>query len=179
MGIVLKYLPQYTIDDYKKWKGDWELIEGIPYAMTPSPFGKHQKAAFEIGRHIANQLEKCKKNCRVYPELDWIISEDTVLRPDLVVICKEIEEYLKETPEIVIEVVSKSTAQRDEYLKFEIYQREKVPFYILVYPEIKKVRVFQLINGRYDKYFDSDNGTLEITLKNRCKIRLDVKKVFE
>ena len=178
MRITEKYLPHYTIDDYKIWEGDWELIEGIPYAMALSPFGKHQQIAFEIGRRIANQLESCDKYCKVYPELDWIVSEDTVLRPDLIVICKEIEEYLKEAPEIVVEVVSKSTAQKDEYLKFEIYQREKVPFYILAYPDIKKVRVFQLLNGKYDKYFDSDDGTLEITLKNGCEIKVDIEKIF-
>ena len=178
MNIAVKYLPKYTIDDYKLWEGDWELIEGIPYAMAPSPFGKHQQIAFEIGRKIANQLENCDKSCKVYPELDWIVSEDTVLRPDLVVICKNIEEYLKEAPEIIVEVVSKSTAQRDEYLKYEIYQREKVPFYILAYPDIKKVRVFHLLNGKYDKYFDSDDGILEITLKNGCKIQIDVKEIF-
>ncbi len=41
--IVEKYMPRYTIDDYKLWEGDWELIDGIPFAMTPSPFGKYQK----------------------------------------------------------------------------------------------------------------------------------------
>lgn len=62
------------------------------------------------------------------------------------VICKEIIEYLKETPEIVVEVISKSTAKKDEHLKYEIYEREKVPYYIIAYPEIKKVRVFKCLN---------------------------------
>ncbi len=178
MRITEKYLPHYTIDDYKMWEGDWELIEGIPSAMAPSPFGKHQQVISEFIIQMSNQLKGCDKNCKVYPELNWIVSADTILRPDLIVICKEIEEYLKEAPEIVVEVVSKSTAQRDEYLKFEIYQREKVPFYILVYSDIKKVRVFQLLNGRYDKYFDSDDGILEITLKNGCKVEINVKEIF-
>ena len=178
MGIKAKHLPRYTVDDYKQWEGDWELIEGTAYAMAPSPLGKHQKVAFEIGRQIANQLEKCDKDCKVYPELDWIISEDTVVRPDLIIICKDIEEYLKETPEIVIEVVSKSTAYKDEHIKFEIYEREKVPFYILAYPDIKKVRVFRLINGKFDKYFDGEDGFLEISLKNGCKAKIDIKELF-
>lgn len=179
MGLADKYLPRYTVEDYKIWEGDWELIEGVPYAMAPSPFGKHQKVAFEIGRQIINQLQPCDKSCKAYPELDWIVSEDTVLKPDLIIICKDIEEYLKETPEVVIEVVSKSTAQKDEYLKFEIYQREKVPYYILVYPDIEKVRGFRLIDGKYDKFFDSDNAVLEIQLKNGCKASINVKELFD
>ncbi|ACO04753.1 MAG TPA: Uma2 family endonuclease [Persephonella sp.] len=178
MGIAEKFLPKYTVEDYQKWEGDWELIKGIPYAMAPSPLGIHQKIIMELGRQIANQLDSCTKKCYVYPELDWIIDENTVLRPDLIVICKEIREYLKETPEVVVEVVSKSTAQKDEYLKFSIYEKEKVPFYILVYPDIKKVRVFQLVDREYDKYFDGEDGILEIHLKNGCSFKIDVGKLF-
>ncbi|MDQ7056627.1 MAG: Uma2 family endonuclease [Persephonella sp.] len=178
MGIAEKYLPKYTVNDYRLWEGDWELIEGIPYAMTPSPLGIHQRVAFEIARVIANQTDKCTKKCYVYPELDWIISENTVVRPDVSILCKKIKEYIKQTPEVVIEVVSNSTAQKDEYLKFEIYQREKVPYYILVYPEIEKVRAFKLIDGKFDKFFDGEEGILEIILKNRCKIQIEVEKLF-
>ncbi|WP_457626512.1 Uma2 family endonuclease [Persephonella sp.] len=180
MGVAEKYLPKYTLEDYRLWEGDWELIEGIPYAMAPSPYGSHQRILFEIGRTIANQLKnECNKNCYVYPELDWIISEDTVLRPDLSVLCKEIKQYIKEPPEIVVEVVSKSTSVKDEYLKFEIYQREKVPVYILAYPEIKKIRVFRLLDRKFDKYFDGDTGTVEIKLKNGCTVRINVAQLFE
>lgn len=37
--IAEKYLPRYTVEDYNRWEGDWELIEGIPYASAPSPSG--------------------------------------------------------------------------------------------------------------------------------------------
>ncbi|WP_457626586.1 hypothetical protein [Persephonella sp.] len=37
MSFAEKYLPNYTVEDYKQWEGDWELIEGIAYAMVPSP----------------------------------------------------------------------------------------------------------------------------------------------
>ena len=37
----------YTYDDYKTWEGEWELIDGIPFArnssmMAPAPEIKHQ-----------------------------------------------------------------------------------------------------------------------------------------
>jgi hypothetical protein len=41
MKYIGQYLPEYTYDDYKKWEGNWELIEGIPYAMSPPPKRKH------------------------------------------------------------------------------------------------------------------------------------------
>ena len=43
MGPILtkKLLPRYTVKDYERWDGDWELIEGVPYALA-SPSFRHQ-----------------------------------------------------------------------------------------------------------------------------------------
>lgn len=35
--LKIEDLPHYTYDDYVTWEGRWELIQGIPYAMTPAP----------------------------------------------------------------------------------------------------------------------------------------------
>jgi hypothetical protein len=48
MSLAEKYLPYYTYEDYKQWEGNWELINGIPYAMAPSPLKKHQLVAVRI-----------------------------------------------------------------------------------------------------------------------------------
>jgi len=172
-------LPYYTVEDYKSWEGDWELIEGIPYAMAPSPLGIHQKIISNLIYEFRKELENCPDRCFVYAELDWVISEDTVLRPDLSLVCKEIKEYIKETPFLVVEVVSKSTAKKDEILKFKIYEREKAPYYILVYPEIQKVRVFKLEGNTYEKYFDADSGFLSIPINDSCSINISVEKIFQ
>jgi hypothetical protein len=37
--IPSEWLPNYNYSDYSKWPGDWELIYGFPYAMSPSPKG--------------------------------------------------------------------------------------------------------------------------------------------
>ncbi len=177
MNLARKYLPRYTYEDYKLWEGDWELIEGLPYAMAPSPFGRHQRVAGELIYQLREQLEECPERCFVYPELDWIVNEDTVVRPDLMVVCREVEEYLRETPEVVIEVVSPSTIQKDERLKFELYEREGVKIYVLVYPELKKVRAFRLARSRYRKFFDSDRGELELKIKD-CVIRVYIEKLW-
>ena len=43
MSIAAKYRPHYTYDDYCQWEGQWELIEGMPYAMSPAPIPAHQR----------------------------------------------------------------------------------------------------------------------------------------
>jgi len=49
MALKLKVLPNYTYDDYVQWEGKWEVIEGIPFAMSPAPRFNHQVAANTIG----------------------------------------------------------------------------------------------------------------------------------
>ncbi|OAG28679.1 Uma2 family endonuclease [Thermodesulfatator autotrophicus] len=173
-----KFLPRYTVKDYNRWEGDWELIEGIPYAMMPSPFWRHQRVSLILAAQIEEQLEGCPENCFVCQDIDWIVDETTVLRPDIVVVCDRIpEEHLKNPPEVIFEIVSPSTAFKDEKLKFFLYEKEKVKFYALVYPELKKMRVFELKEGKYDKIFDSDEG--EFTFKIKCSFRVNLSKIWQ
>lgn len=36
-----RYLPHDTVAEHAAWEGDWELLDGVALAMTPSPFGPH------------------------------------------------------------------------------------------------------------------------------------------
>ena len=177
MNTVRDYVPHYTVRDYFKWEGDWELIEGIPYAMAPSPFGKHQRISLLLAKQIEEQIEDCPEGCFVYQELDWIIDEDTVVRPDVLVVCKKVDEYLKSTPEVVFEIVSKSTAFKDENLKFELYEREKVKYYAIVYPDLKKMRVFKLERNKYEKVFDDETGSFLFQVT--CSFSIDLEKIWK
>jgi hypothetical protein len=49
-------LPNYTYDDYVQWEGNWEIINGIPYAMTPAPSKKHQQLSLEIAIQLKQLL---------------------------------------------------------------------------------------------------------------------------
>ena len=104
----------YTYDDYAKWKGDWELIAGVPVAMSPVPSVEHQALASEIIRQLGNQLEE-RFTCRVLGGVDYKVEEETVVRPDVLVVCKPVSgAYVAQTPELIIEVVSPSSIRKDE-----------------------------------------------------------------
>lgn len=133
----LAYTEKYTIEDYNLWEGYWELVAGDSYAMTPSRLYGHQFVNLKIARQLDEKLDNCTQ-CHAILEMDLHISDDTVVRPDSMVICYEPDETLTKIPEIIFEVISKSTARREEILKFDLYQTERVKFYILVYPETKK-----------------------------------------
>ena len=168
----------YTYDDYKNWEGKWELINGMPIAVAPSPMIKHQSLAGRILIQLSNQIEDCER-CMTLHEEDWKISDDIVLRPDVVLICDEPNEmYITKTPEIVVEVISKSTAKKDEKYKFEIYEKEKAPYYILVYPDENKAKVYKLENGKYDKQGDFFTQTYKFE-NTTCKPTIDFDSIFK
>ena len=165
--------PRYTYEEYKNLKNDFELIDGYLYLMAPSPFGKHQRIMANLLFEFKKELEECE--CDIYPELDWIIDKENVLRPDLAIYCEEVEKYPKTTPKIVIEIVSSSTINKDEKIKFEIYEKEKVEYYVLVYPDLEKVRIFKNKDGKYDKVYEGDKS-FKFDL---CDIEVDFSKVFK
>ena len=92
MSAVPKYIPQYTVDDYSTWEGDWELWDGIAVSMSPSPFGAHQLVLFNLAGELRTQLRNQDCGAVVMGEIDWIISRETVVRPDVVVLCGDAPE---------------------------------------------------------------------------------------
>lgn len=178
MGALTLEDVAYTYDDYRLWEGDWELIDGIPLAMSPAPMRIHQNIAYEIAHRLREEIEDCEL-CEVVGEVDYKVSDETVLRPDVVLTCGETHEmYLTKAPEIIIEIVSKSTIKRDEVFKFDIYQKEKVKYYIIVYPEDLRAKIYKLEGKEYDKQGDflTESYTFEET---KCKVSLDFDKVFK
>jgi len=168
----------YTYDDYKEWEGEWELIEGIPLAMAPAPMRKHQSLASEIIYNLREQLEACMQ-CEVLGEIDYKVSDDTILKPDIVLTCGETNEsYLTKAPEIIVEIISKSTAKRDEKYKFEIYEKEKVNYYILVYPDDLRAKVYKLKDSKYDKEGDFLQESYHFE-ETTCSVSLDFERVFK
>lgn len=170
-------LPHYTYDDYKQWEGRWELIDGIPYAMSPAPSIAHQSVSNKIAWMLQEQLRECEA-CRALLPVDWRIGEDTVLQPDNLIVCHPVEgAYITRAPTLIFEVLSKSTALKDQNTKFEIYQREGVKYYIMAAPEDRTAKIFHLFEGRYIKLADVETETIDFDL-GPCKIRFDFSLIW-
>ncbi len=167
----------YTYDDYKLWEGNWELLDGIAIAMSPAPMRKHQSLASCIITEINNQLDNCPL-CEVLGEVDYKVSDDTILRPDIALTCGETNEsYLTKAPEIIVEIISPSTAKRDETYKFDIYEAEKVKYYIIIYPDDLRAKVYKLDEKKYDKQGDFSKEAYEFK-ETKCKVSIDFERVF-
>ena len=173
-----KAIEHYTYQDYCQWEGQWELIGGAPLAMTPSPVIGHQGIAANIVYQLMNSIGDCE-NSLVLSGEDWKISEDTVVRPDVVLICNEPnDKYITKAPEIVVEVVSPSTAKRDEVFKFELYERERVLYYVIAYPDDLKAKLYKLENNQFSKQGDFSKEVYRFE-DTSCNAAIDFDAVFK
>ncbi len=177
MSSAEEYVPRYTVADYGSWKGEWELWAGIPVSMTPSPFGPHQVVTTRLARLIGNQLEASQSPCEVIQEIDWIVRDDTVVRPDIVVVCGGIpEKHVTSTPALVVEVLSQSTADKDRTAKRRLYEEQNVPHYMIVDPERMQIDLFALDeSGNYQLL--RPNQPLIFAIGS-CEIVIEPKRIF-
>jgi Uma2 family endonuclease len=175
------YLPHYTYEDYKNWEGNWELIYGIPYAMSPLPNYEHQRINTKLLNLFSKSLEHCDK-CEAIMPIDWKVSEDIIVQPDVSVICHGInnsfEQFLNFVPSIIVEILSPSTAKKDTTLKYEIYESQGVKYYIIVNPIKKIVEIFQLSeNSKYEKVKETADEAFDFELEE-CNFSLDFKEIW-
>ena len=145
--------------------------------MAPSPVKIHQKLMGRIFALLDGLLKDCPE-CEVLLEEDWKVRDDLVLRPDVAVVCRDTEtRFIAKTPEILFEILSPSTAERDENLKYAIYERERVRYYILVYPDELTAKVFKNREDGFGKVGDFTMETMEFTDVS-CALKFDFDALF-
>ena len=168
----------HRVRDYLQWEDDWELIHGQPVAMAPSPAIEHQMTSMTIARQLDESLDDCP-HCQALFGIDVEFAEDTVVRPDVLVICYQPEgERLTRAPDLIFEVISPKTARRDEVVKFDLYRKEGVAHYVLVYPEAKKAKVWHLVEGEYRKMADFHDETHRFEL-SKCAFDFDFSRLWK
>jgi len=154
--------PRFTYGDYVQWNNDdrWELIDGVPYNMSPSPTRRHQGILLTLATQIRLFLEG--KPCKVYvapfdvrlPEASEPDEEVlTVVQPDIVVVCdpsKLDDKGCRGAPDFIVEIVSPSTSARDQVTKTALYERHGVKEYWLIHP-IDNLLTIRLLgtDGKY------------------------------
>lgn len=181
----------FTYGDYEKWPEDqrWELIDGIPYDMTPAPSRKHQEILGELYLQFAAYLKN--KSCKVYlAPFDVRLPQGdepgekvrTVVQPDLTVVCdhaKLDEKGCLGAPDLAIEILSPHTAAKDLKIKLDLYERAGVKEYWAVHPLDRTILVFALqSNGKYGKPAVYDRrDTISVSIF-KGDLRVDAAEIF-
>jgi Uma2 family endonuclease len=151
---------RFTYADYKAWELDagerYELIGGKAYALS-APNDFHQAISGEIFRQIANYLRG--KPCKARPapyDVRLFYEEgegdDTVVQPDISVICDEQKrgaEGCRGATDLIVEILSPSNTSEEYVRKFNLYLKAGVREYWVVATESKTVQVFELQDGAY------------------------------
>ncbi|MBR2216231.1 MAG: Uma2 family endonuclease [Selenomonadaceae bacterium] len=185
-------MAQYAYEEESRY----ELIGGEERMMT-QPAPNHNIIASSLHRIIGNYLHG-KKKCKLMGEVDIFFDADNHFIPDLVVVCDKKKIHpngIYGAPDLVVEILSPSTARYDRYTKKDIYEKFGVREYWLVNPKDKSIEVYHLTDGRfqpddiYHAYDEIEWSMLTEKEKAREKLKLkvslyddlevDVAEVFE
>lgn len=144
-----------TYEDYVLIPDDGrrhEILEGEHY-VSASPFIRHQDAAANLyfALSLFNRTHRLGKI--LLAPTDVILSSHDVVVPDLIFVSNErmaivTEKNVQGAPDLIVEVLSKSTRQRDESLKLRLYERHGVREYWMFDADRRTAKVFRRIGNR-------------------------------
>ncbi len=150
--MAVRVIPvKLTYRDYMTWPDDgrrYELYEGEAY-MVPSPSVQHQRILRKLMLLLAQLVNEDRLGEIFYAPLDVVFSESTVVQPDILFISHQRrgiigEQNISGAPDLVVEILSPSTEERDRGIKLQLYGRYGVQEYWLVDPEKRTVEVLAL-----------------------------------
>ena len=144
-----------TYADYCRTSDDerYELLDG-ELVMSPSPNRAHQTIFLGLGALLhAFVAEHGRGEIYIAP-FDVVLSDTNVVQPDLLFIANHrahivTEDNVQGPPDLVIEILSPSTAERDRTFKRALYARYGVREYWLVDPDTRTVTVLLLDDGAF------------------------------
>ncbi|MDN5311770.1 MAG: hypothetical protein PWQ68_743 [Thermoanaerobacteraceae bacterium] len=145
----------YTYEDYAKLPEDapYQLIGG-KLIMTPSPTPSHQYISSRIEKRLIDFVEKSNLGLVFHAPLDVYLEEKETYQPDIIYISKErlniIEDRIKGAPDLVMEILSPSTAYYDLRRKARIYAKHGVKEYWVVDPMEKSVEIYKNNDGTFE-----------------------------
>ena len=146
---------RFNYDDYLQLPEDkrYEILDGELY-VVPAPNTRHQRVSKKIETALTRQVEEKGLGEVFHAPYDVVLSTENVTQPDILVVCTErlsiiAEANLPGAPDLVIEVLSPGTRQKDLAIKRKIYARFGVQEYWIVDPDAATVEVLTLEEAGY------------------------------
>ena len=175
---VLEPEATYSYADYLRWSFEErvELIKGKLFRMSPAPKRSHQEIAGDIFAAIHAFLRG--QTCKIYQapfdvrfpnESSSSDSQTfTVVQPDICVVCdhsKLDDAGCKGAPDLIVEILSPSTASKDLNEKYQLYEEHGVKEYWVVYPGEAVLEIYELQGADYvskGKFVKEDKVTSKV-----------------
>jgi Uma2 family endonuclease len=140
-----------TYDDYALIPEDGqrhEIIDGEHY-VSPSPFIPHQDLSVELSARFRNFLKRHRLGRILAAPVDVLLSKHDIVQPDLLFISNERagiaadNKNVKGAPDLLVEILSKSTRKLDEEIKLHLYERYDVLEYWIFDTDRRSVRAYR------------------------------------
>lgn len=170
----------HSIKDYKL------LPEGAPYqlierelVMTPAPNPRHQIISANLFKTISKYVDEREEGIVLYSPVDIYLDNENVYQPDIVFIPKQRQEIIKDdgicgAPDLVVEILSPSTAYYDLRKKFRVYEKYGVREYWIVDPGMGSVEVYFHEKGSFSLTGKAEGkGEVESTILKGFKMTLN------
>ncbi len=159
----------------------YQLIEG-ELVMTPAPNPRHQIILGRLFRTISEFVEEKKAGIVLISPIDLYLDDENAFQPDIIFISKNSQSVIKKDgiygpPEIVIEILSPSTAHYDLREKFRIYERTGVKEYWIVDPDMKSVEVYLNKAGGFSLEYKVETEG-EIGSKILDGFKINIREIF-
>ena|ERR1700756_3867464 len=180
---MLKRKVKLTFEDYSSLSDDkrYELIEGELY-MVPSPGFYHQSVLGNLWDFLRGFAKEKRLGIVLCAPLDVVLSDDNVLQPDIIFISKErggivTEKSIRGAPDLIVEILSPGTLERDKIVKKSLYGKYGVKEYWIVDPTGKLIEVLTLREEGFEVFgiFFLDDELTSMLLKN---LRIPLREVF-
>lgn len=181
----------HTAEQKKYTEADYNLLEeGAPFQlingdliMSPAPISYHQILSGRFYYLIQTYIEKNADNgiC-LYAPIDVILDNENIFQPDLIYISAErktelLQNRIMGAPDLVIEILSPSTAYYDLRQKKDFYERYSVKEYLIIDPIKRDAELYVLENEEFVlKQKAQQNGFINLT--TLPGLQIDLQKLF-
>ena len=180
MATVTQGVVRQTYKDYCATPDDerYELLNGN-LMMVPAPNRKHQRILGRLYIELSRFSQEHELGEVYVAPFDVVLSDTDVVQPDLLFISRArghtiTDDNVRGAPDLVIEILSPSTADRDLGYKHDLYGRHGVLEYWIVDPMAETVAVHRQGDGRLEVAGTFGLGdTLRTALLNGLQLELD------
>lgn len=171
---------QLEFDDFDPYI--YELLNGTVMKRS-APSLKHQRVARKLLLHLDQHIETNGLG-EIFPApVDVYFDEHTGFQPDLAFVAAdrafliEAEDYIHGAPDILVEIISPGSVQRDRVIKKEICQRFAVREFWLVDPQYHTVEIYIMQENVYALHTIVENSG-HITSTVLTGLSLDIEQIF-
>ena len=137
---------RFTYEDYRTAPPDrrYELVDG-DLVMVPAPNLRHQAVQVRLGERLARFVRENGLGVLFFAPCDVVLSDTDVVQPDLLFVSGARAhllsggENVRGAPDLVVEILSPASAERDRGYKRALYAKHGVAEYWLVDPSAETV----------------------------------------